>query len=174
MGHKAHVEPWCRLEGLPRAARRVFVECLPARYPILKLHRIDKNGECSCGKWSDTRYRNKKERYEAWKTGVIPPCRQPGKHLMSSAKRSVMTSIDEIEFHMDCGGSIGICLRMEGVPAGPLRLVVFDCDREGAYEWLKQRGITSAMEVFGKRGVHVIAILPADCPDLQLLQELAA
>jgi hypothetical protein len=44
--------------------------------------------------------------------------------------------------------------------------VVFDCDREGSQEWLDRHGIRSAYEVYGRRGKHVVGVLPDDCPDL--------
>nr|WP_320131693.1 hypothetical protein [uncultured Holophaga sp.] len=68
---------------------------------------------------------------------------------------------------MEKGGGVGINLRMAGVARPPLRLVIFDCDREGAYEWLQRRGIDSRLQVMGKRGRHVYALLPDDCPDLK-------
>jgi hypothetical protein len=79
----------------------------------------------------------------------------------------VVSDVEAVEAHLDEGGSIGLCLRIKGLPTAPIHLLIWDCDREGAYEWLRSRGITSDLEVYGKRGQHVLALMPRDVPALR-------
>ncbi len=156
-----------QLDGAAREARRAWIEGeLGIGTTLLRLHSIDSQGECSCKPWSSTRVKSFDAFRKGKKKGIIHPCQNAGKHLMTTADKAVMTDVEDIEAHMDAGGGIGICLRVDGVPECPIRRVVFDCDREGSQEWLERHGIRSAYEVYGRRGKHVVGVLPEDCPDL--------
>jgi hypothetical protein len=87
--------------------------------------------------------------------------------MVGSSKRAVLSSIRKIEDHLNHGGSVGICLRIDGLPPAPLRLVILDRDRPGSLEWLRNRGISSPLEVIGKRGGHDYFVLPEFVPDLK-------
>lgn len=157
-----------RLDGIARVARRAYLEHhRTLGSTLLKLHIINAAGECTCGRLSSTRVRSRKQYEQVLKEGLTLPCKNPGKHLVQAAHRSIMTDLEDIEAHLDCGGAVGLNLRIDGLPLPPLRFVVFDCDREGSMEWLERRGIRSPLEVYGRRGKHVIGLLPDDCPDLR-------
>lgn len=148
-------------------ARRAYLECLMALgFTLIKLHFIDAHGECSCHPMSQTRVKNYSDGIEAAKAGITLPCTVPGKHPMTgSVEKAVMTSLFEMEAHLDQGGGIGMVLRVKELPRSPLRVVAYDCDRPGAAEWLKARGIESPWEVYGRGGKHVFGLLPSNGPD---------
>jgi len=155
--------------GKHREARRAFFECLLAnRFTLLKLHKVNERGECSCNSWSSTRGRSIQERWQAHKEGRVLPCKQPGKHMTAPFQRCKMKTVEAVEAHMDAGGSVGLCLRIEEARS-PLRMVIYDCDRPGAAEWLAARGIQSVIEVYGRRegSKHIYALLADDCPELK-------
>lgn len=150
------------------AARRTyFASLLRLGFTLLKLHRLDEHEGCTCGPWSGTRLKTEAARRQYRRDGVVQPCGNPGKHPIRSAKQSVVSDVEAVEAHLDEGGSIGLCLRIKGLPTAPIHLLIWDCDREGAYEWLRSRGITSDLEVYGKRGQHVLALMPRDVPALR-------
>lgn len=138
-------------------------------FTFLELHLIKPNGDCACRWFSSTRQYSPGRLRELRAQGIYGhPCKNPGKHPVRTPSKSVMTSVDAIEAHLDKGGSVGLVLRLNGLPPPtPIRLVIFDCDRPGAKEWLEARGITSPFQVKGKRGWHIYALLPQDCPDLK-------
>lgn len=157
------------LSGKFWGARRAYLEGMLAMgFTFLELHLLRPDGTCSCPWYSSTRRYSRAKQAELRSMGHrTMPCKNPGKHPVRAVTKSVMANVRVIEAHLDKGGSVGLVLRLNGLPAAPLRLVVFDCDREGAREWLEARGITSPFIVRGKRGWHVYALLPADCPDLK-------
>lgn len=149
-------------------ARRVyFGSLLRLGFTLLMLHKLDERGDCTCGPWSGTRLKNESARRLYRRDGLVQPCGNPGKHPVKSAKRSVVSTVEAIEEHLDQGGSIGLCLRINGLPTAPVPLLVWDCDRAGSYEWLLTHGITSDLEVYGKRGQHVLALLADGVPPLR-------
>lgn len=151
-----------------REARRTyFASLLNLGFTLLTLHKLDDHGDCTCGPWSGTRLKNEAARRQYRRDGVVQPCGNPGKHPIRSAKGSVVSEVEAIEAHLDQGGSIGLCLRIEGLPPAPIPLLIWDCDRAGAYEWLQSRGVTSDLEVYGKRGQHVLALMPESVPPLR-------
>lgn len=152
-----------------RLARRTLYEgLLRLGFQVLKLHLQNPDGTCSCPWYSGTR-RVSLAKMQALKAqGIMtPPCQNPGKHPVRSPPQAILRDLDAIEAHLDRGGSVGLVLRLRGLPPAPMRLVVFDCDRPGAKEWLEAKGVRSWFEVKGKRGWHLYALLPPDCPDLK-------
>ena len=148
-------------------ARRLYFESLlNMGFTLLRLYKVRDNGECTCSPYSPTRDSSRAKREEHRRTGNPNPCGNPGKHLVGNASKAVLRDIKKIEHHLDNGGSVGLCMRMKTLPGMPLRLLVFDCDRDGAPAWLEERGIRSPLEVPGKRGKHVYLMLPDDVPDL--------
>ncbi|WP_306599798.1 hypothetical protein [Geothrix sp. 21YS21S-2] len=131
------------------------------------MHKIKEGGECNCSPNSSSRLDTNAKWTEYRLSKTIFPCKNPGKHMVGSAKRAVLSSIDKVEDHMDNGGSVGICLRIDRLPPAPIRLVILDRDRPGSLEWLRDRGISSPLEVIGKRGGHDYFVLPDSAPDLK-------
>jgi len=132
-------------------ARRAFFESMMAHgFTMLRLHKVDADGACCCWKGKN--------------------CERPGRHFSSRHNwQSVITSVDDLEQHMDDGGSVGLSLWYidTRIPQSPGRLVVFDCDEAAAEPWLRKQGITSPLMVTSKRGVHVYCRMPADIPELK-------
>jgi len=136
-------------------------------FTLLKLHKVDDHGECTCGPWSGTRLKNESMRRQYRRDGIVQPCGNAGKHPIRSAKSSVVKTVEEVEQHLEEGGSIGLCIRIDGLPTAPFPLIVWDCDRPGSYEWLQRRGIVSDLEVWGKRGQHIYGVLAEGVPALR-------
>lgn len=141
---------------MPITARRCFYEnLLKHGFTLIRLYKATRDHEgnliCACRKGID--------------------CRNQGKHPDSRFQwRSIVTNLDEIEQHLDQGGSIGLGLWFypkHRTPASPGRLVIFDCDDEYGLPWLREQGITSYWEVHGQRGAHVYCRLPDDVPELK-------
>jgi len=147
----AHLKFSDRSITMPITARRAFYESMMAHgFTMLRLHKVDANGVCRCWKGKD--------------------CDRPGRHFATSRNwKSVIATVDELEEHLDDGGSVGLSLWYQDtrIPQSPGRLVVFDCDEAAAEPWLRKRGITSPMMVTSKRGVHVYCRMPADIPELK-------
>ncbi len=138
-------------DQLPGSARRMFFSLMMLHgFTMLRLAKVDSNGVCLCRRGKN--------------------CTSPGRHFASKHDwQSVITSVDELEQHMDDGGSVGLSLWYQDtrIPQSPGRLVVFDCDEAGAESWLRKKGITSPLTVATKRGVHVFCRMPADVPELK-------
>lgn len=136
---------------MPITARRAFYESMMAHgFTMLRLHKVDADGVCCCWKKKD--------------------CDRPGRHFATSRNwKSVIATVDELEAHMDDGGSVGLSLWYQDgrIPQSPGRLVVFDCDEAAAEPWLRKQGITSPIMVTSKRGVHIYCRMPADVPELK-------
>lgn len=136
---------------MPIPARHAFFKSMMAHgFTMLRLHKIDADGVCRCWKGKD--------------------CDRPGRHFATPHNwKSVITSVDELEQHMDDGGSVGLSLWYQDsrIPQSPGRLVVFDCDEAAAKPWLRKKGITSPLMVTSKRGVHIYCRMPADIPELK-------
>lgn len=136
---------------MPTSARRAFFESMMVHgFTMLRLHKVDANGVCRCWKGKD--------------------CDRPGRHFEANRNwKSVISTVDELEEHMDGGGSVGLSLWYQDgrIPQSPGRLVVFDCDEAAAEPWLRKQGITSPMMVTSKRGVHIYCRMPADVPELK-------
>ena len=155
------------VEDLYRRARQIYFESLlRLGFTLIRLCKVKDDGDCTCSPFSKTRLNTAAKRTDYKLKGTRYPCGNAGKHPTSNAKQSVITSIKKIEDHLDGGGSVGICLRIEGLPVAPLRLVILDRDREGSFDWLRNRGIRSPLEVIGKRGGHDYMLLPDGVPDL--------
>jgi hypothetical protein len=136
---------------MPASARRTYFESMMSHgFTILRLHKVDSDGVCQCRAGKD--------------------CRNPGKHFATRyGWQSVIPTVDEVEQHLDEGGSVGLSLWYEDarIPQSPGRLVVFDCDEAAAEPWLRSQGITSPLMVHGRRGVHVYCRMPAHVPELK-------
>lgn len=89
------------------ARRTYFASLLNLGFTLLKLHKLDDHGDCTCGPWSGTRLKNEAARRQYRRDGVVQPCGNPGKHPIRSAKGSVVSEVEAIEAHLDQGGSIG-------------------------------------------------------------------
>jgi hypothetical protein len=87
--------------------------------------------------------------------------------LINKAVRSIAKTVGEVEDHLDDGGSIGLAMRMEGVPAAPVPLVVFDCDKAGAEDWLHERVAPSPLASRGRIGMHDYRVIPGGVPALK-------
>ena len=133
------------------SARRAYFEPLMSYgFGLLRLHKVDANGVCLCREGKN--------------------CRNPGKHIATRyGWQSVITNLDDLEQHLDDGGSVGLSLwyQDQRIPQSPGRLVVFDCDDQYGEAWLRSKGITSPLTVTGKRGVHIICRMPAHVPELK-------
>jgi hypothetical protein len=119
-------------------------------FTMLRLHKVDADGVCQCRDGKD--------------------CRNPGKHFATRyGWQSVIATVDDLEQHLDEGGSVGMSLWYQDarIPQSPGRLVVFDCDDPYGEAWLRSKGITSPLTVPGKRGVHIICRIPAHVPELK-------
>ncbi len=136
---------------MPASARRTYFESMLRHgFTMLKLHKVDSAGVCQCRAGMD--------------------CRNPGRHFSTRyGWQSVIASMDDLEQHLDEGGSVGLSLwyKDQRIPQSPGRLVVFDCDEAAAEPWLRSKGITSPLMVYGRRGVHVYCRMPADVPLLK-------
>ena len=150
-----------------KEARCTYLECLMSLgFTLLKLHRIETDGDCTCHPMSTTRGKNQSERLKARAEGVLLPCKVPGKHPAHfQVEGCVVTDLQEMGIHLDQGGGIGMVLRVKDLRRSSLRVIAYDCDRLGAAEWLKARGIESPWEVYGRGGKHVFGLLPSDAPD---------
>lgn len=150
-----------------RNARRIYFDSLLRMgFTLLRLYKLNVDGQCTCSPLSPTRNLSNARREEYKRTGLLAPCGNPGKHLVGNASQAMFRDVKKIEKHLDHGGSVGICMRMKRLPPMPLRLVVVDCDRPGALPWLERRGVRSPLEVPGRRGKHLYFLLPDDVPDL--------
>jgi len=136
---------------MPASARRTYFESMMRHgFTMLRLHKVDSDGVCQCRDGKD--------------------CRNPGKHFATRyGWQSVIASVDDLEQHLDEGGSVGLSLWYEDsrIQQSPGRLVVFDCDDPYGEGWLRSKGITSPLTVIGKRGVHIICRMPAHVPELK-------
>lgn len=136
---------------MPASARRTYFESMMRHgFTMLRLHKVDADGVCQCRDGKD--------------------CRNPGKHFATRyGWQSVIASVDDLEQHLDEGGSVGLSLWYEDqrIPQSPGRLVVFDCDDPYGEAWLRSKGITSPLTVIGRRGVHIICRMPAHVPELK-------
>lgn len=167
MKRKVVNDEYARLEGPARVARRTyFAAWLRWGFSILLLHKATKDGECCCPPLSRSRKRNRAAFEKAYSEGRLPPCSNPGKHLIDLAPRSVANNIDEIESHLDDGGSVGLVLRIEGVPPPPIPLVIFDCDKPTAEGWLSARLEPSPLTSRGRIGMHDYRVIPDGVPAL--------
>lgn len=132
-------------------ARRAFYGAMMRHgFTLLRLHKVDADGVCQCREGKS--------------------CRNAGRHFATRyGWQSVIPTLDDLEKHLDEGGSVGLSLWYEDdrIPQSPGRLVVFDCDEADAEPWLRAKGITSPLMVQGKRGVHVYCRMPADVPLLK-------
>jgi hypothetical protein len=169
MSGKVINDNYARLDGPARQARRIYIDAwLRWGFTVLLLQKRAKNGECCCPANSDSRKKNRATYAAAIAEGRVPPCSNPGKHLIGKAARSIAKTVEEIEAHLDDGGSIGLALRMAGVPIAPARLVVFDCDRPGSEAWLHGRTPPSPLSSRGKVGsMHDYQVISGDVPDLK-------
>lgn len=133
------------------SARRTFYESMMRHgFTMLRLHKVDPFGVCQC------------------REGAA--CRNPGRHFSTRhGWQSVIKTVDDLEQHLDEGGSVGLSLWYEEqrIPQSPGNLVVFDCDEAAAEPWLRSQGITSPLMVTGRRGVHVYCRMPAGVPLLK-------
>lgn len=159
--------PRLPLSDKGKEARYAYLECLMSLgFTLIKLHRLETDGDCTCHPMSTTRGKNLSERLKARAEGILLPCKVPGKHPAHfQVEGCVITDLQEMGLHLDQGGGIGMVLRVKDLRRSPLRVIAYDCDRLGAAEWLKARGIESPWEVYGRGGKHVFGILPAGAPD---------
>ena len=136
---------------MPISARHTYFESMMRHgFTMLRLHKVDSDGVCQCRSGKD--------------------CRNPGKHFATRyGWQSVIANVDDLEQHLDEGGSVGLSLWYEDprIQQSPGRLVVFDCDDPYGEGWLRSKGITSPLTVIGKRGVHIICRMPAHVPELK-------
>lgn len=158
--------PTCADTPFRLARRNHYEGLLAAGFTLIRLYKIKPEGDCACSPTSSTRLDTNAKWMDYRRLKTLLPCKNPGKHPVGSAKKAVIKSTKKIEEHLDNGGSIGICLRIDGLPAAPIRLVILDRDRHGSSEWLRCRGISSPLEVIGKRGGHDYFRLPDGVPDL--------
>lgn len=143
---------------MPASARHTYFESMMRHgFTMLRLHKVDANGVCQCWDGKD--------------------CRNPGRHFSTRyGWQSVIANVDDLEQHLDDGGSVGLSLwyQDQRIIQSPGRLVVFDCDEAAAEPWLRSQGISSPLMVYGRRGVHVYCRMPAHVPllksDTQTLQ----
>ena len=136
---------------MPPSARHTFYAAMMHHgFTMLRLHKVDLQGVCQCRQGAD--------------------CRNPGRHFSTRyGWQSVIKTVDDLERHLDEGGSVGLSLWYEDqrIPQSPGNLVVFDCDEAAAEPWLRSQGITSPLMVTGRRGVHVYCRMPAGVPLLK-------
>lgn len=132
-------------------ARRTFYGAMMRHgFTMLRLHKVDTDGVCQCREGK--------------------ACGNPGRHFATRYHwQSVITDLDDLERHLDEGGSVGLSLWYgdRRIPQSPGRLVVFDCDEAAAEPWMRSMGITSPLMVQGRRGVHVYCRMPAGVPLLK-------
>lgn len=169
MSGKVINDNYARLNGPARQARSIYIDAwLRWGFTVLLLHKRAKDGKCCCPANSDSRKKNRAAHAAAIAEGHVPPCSNPGKHLISKVARSIAKTVEEVEAHLDDGGSLGLSLRMEGAPIAPARLVVFDCDRTGSEAWLHARLAPSPLASRGKVGsMHDYQVISGDVPDLK-------
>lgn len=168
MKRKVVNDEYARLEGPAREARSTYFSAwLRWGFSILLLHKATKEGECCCSPFSPSRKKDRSAYEKALSEGRLPPCSNPGKHQIDIAPRCVASSIEEIEAHLDDGGSVGLVLRVEGVPLPPVPLVVFDCDKATAEEWLRARLDLSPLASRGRVGMHDYRVIPGAVPTLR-------